>query len=253
MCIRDSQDPVPAKAPPSPSGLRVPDVSGTGHRSCRTRSLRRIPALAGQLSKSLDNPCSPGRPRVHEAQADVLEQHGQSLGLADDGQEVRVAAPPRDNMLVQVGAHSCTGNSTLVDPDVVAHRRGRGFQRSDARLGQNPELKGLIVGQVDVKRYMTVGADQHVTGVVREKIHHDVAALATVDDQTFGVSLTYDRTEGAALTGMIGRAFAVDVNHPVRRPETLEAVVDERELLLRLQRRPLAVLLLRHGCLLYTS
>jgi len=47
---------------------------------------------------------STARPRVHEAQADVLEQHGQRLGLSNDGQEVRVAAPPRDDVLVEVGA-----------------------------------------------------------------------------------------------------------------------------------------------------
>ncbi len=72
-------------------------------------------------SVSHDVPESAAWPRVDEPLANVLEQHGESLRLPDDGKEVRVAAPPRDDVLVQVGAHASPGNSTLVDPDVVAH------------------------------------------------------------------------------------------------------------------------------------
>src|ERR1019366_1301676 len=201
-------------------------------RWCRTRSLRRISEPAGRRMYS---PASPTRPCVDESLANVLEQHGESLCLSDDGQEVRVAAPPRDNVLMQVGAHTCTGNGTLVDPNVVAHGRGRSFQRNHAGLGETPELQRLLISQVDVERYVTIGADQHVTGVVREEIHDNVAALATVDDQAFCIVLPNDRTEGAALTGLIGRAFPVDGNHPVWGPQALEPVVDVSGLVRRLK------------------
>ena len=70
-----------------------------------------------------------------------------------------------------------------------------------------------------------------MTGVVREQVHHHVAAVATVDDQALGIILTNHRAEGAALASMISRALAVDVDHPVWGPEALEPVVDIRELL----------------------
>ena len=62
------------------------------------------------------------RPGVDESLARVLEQHRQGLRLPDDRQEVRVAAPPRDDVLVQVGTDASPGNRTLVDANVVAHR-----------------------------------------------------------------------------------------------------------------------------------
>src|SRR5450631_171379 len=224
-----------------------PNAAGTGRTWCRTRSLRRI---SGPAVMRVGSPPSPSRPCVHESLSYVLEQHGQSLRLSDDGQEVRVAAPSRDDVLVQVGAHTCTSNSTLVDPNVVAHGRRRSLHRNHAGLGETPELQRLLIGQVDVERNVTIGAHQHVTGVVREEIHDDVAALATVDDQTFCIVLPNNRTEGAAFTGLIGRALPVDVNHPVWGPQTLEPVVDVSELVGRLELRPLVALLLRHAPIL---
>ena len=80
---------------------------------------------------------------VDESVARVLEQHGQGLGLSDDGQEVRVAAPPGDDVLVQVGAHSRTGNGALVDPDVVAHggRRAAPQRKSCWPWGVDPNSR----------------------------------------------------------------------------------------------------------------
>ena len=59
------------------------------------------------------------RPRCDESCAHVLEQHRKRLRLRDDGQEVRVAAPPRHDVLVQVRLHPGTGNRPLVHADVV--------------------------------------------------------------------------------------------------------------------------------------
>ncbi|GAA4729340.1 hypothetical protein GCM10025782_30260 [Pedococcus ginsenosidimutans] len=137
-------------------------------------------------------------------------------------------------MLVQVGLHPGTGDGALVHADVVAHRlRGR-VQRPDGLLREACELDGLLVGEVDVEGHVPVGADQDVTGVVREQVHDDVAVLTAVDHQPLGVASPRGRAERAAVSGVLARPLAGDVGHPVGGPEPLEPVRDAREVGVRL-------------------
>ena len=65
------------------------------------------------------------RPGLGQAPTGVRQQLRQRLGLADDRQEVGVAAPPRHDVLVQVGGDAGAGDRALVQPDVEAVRRRR--------------------------------------------------------------------------------------------------------------------------------
>ena len=130
--------------------------------------------------------------------AGVLEEHGERLRLADDRQEVRVASPPRHDVLVQMGGDTGPGHGTLVHPQVEAVRgRGR-LERPDRVLGQCGELLRLLVGEVDVEGDVAVRADEQMTWVVREQVHHDVAMGAPVDDEPFVVALVGRGAEGTA-------------------------------------------------------
>src|SRR5689334_8122264 len=68
--------------------------------------------------------CRVGRllPGAPEHLPGLPEQLRQRLGLADHREEVRVAAPPRDDVLVQVGGDPGACDIALVDAEVEAVR-----------------------------------------------------------------------------------------------------------------------------------
>jgi hypothetical protein len=175
-------------------------------------------------------PCGSGRPDLGEARPHVLEEQRQRLGLADDRQEVGVASPPRHDVLVQVGGHPRAGDPALVHPDVEAHRsRGPG-ECGEGGLGHRRELGGLLVGEVDVEGDVPIGADEQVARVVGEEVHDDEAQLTASDDQPFDVAAQRGCAERAPVAGLLGGPDALDVGHPMRRPQPLEPVLDARKI-----------------------
>ena len=131
------------------------------------------------------------------------------------------------------------GDRALVHADVEAVRPGGGAQRGHRLLGELGQLGGLRPVQVRVVGDMPVGDDHQVAAVVRVQVEHRVDVLAARDDQPVLVGLGRDRAEGTAVVGTrAGRlVLALDVGHPVGRPQALERVLrPHSDLLLRLTR-----------------
>ena len=118
-------------------------------------------------------------------------------------------------MLVEVSGHAGSGDLSLVHPDVVALGSGGLLQRPDGRFGEGCELHRLVVAEIDIERHVPVGADEDVAGIVGKEIHHDIAVLAAVDDESLVVVATGRRTERAAVAGVAGGSRPRDVGHPV--------------------------------------
>ncbi len=153
--------------------------------------------------------------------------------------EVRVPAPARHDVLVQVRRDSRARDRALVHADVEAVRAGGGAQGRHGLLGEFAEFGGLPRREVGVVGDVPVGHGHQVTAVVRVEVEHRVDLLAAPDDEPVLVGLGRDRAEGAAVAGArAGRlVLALDVGHPMGRPQTLERVLRPySQLLLRLTR-----------------
>jgi len=137
-------------------------------------------------------------------------------------------------MLVEVGSDARPGDGALIHADIEPVRSRSGLQRGDGRLREGGELDRLALGEVDIEGHVAVGAHEDVPGVVGEEVHDDEALHAPVDDQPVLVGPIRAGAEGAALAAVLGRAFASDIGHPVRGPQSLEPVRGPGELARRL-------------------
>ena len=81
--------------------------------------------------------------------------------------------------------------------------------------------------EVGVVGDVPVGHDHQVAAVVRVQVEHRVHVLAAADDQPVLVGLGRDRAERAAVVGARAArlVLALDVGHPVGRPQALERVL----------------------------
>src|SRR5699024_9507489 len=104
--------------------------------------------------------------------------------LGDHGQEVRVPAPPRHDMLVEVGGDAGPGDGPLVHAQVESVRAGHGADDPHGLLRELGELNGLVLGQIRVVGHMTVGADEQVSGIVRVEVEHREHRLTAADDES---------------------------------------------------------------------
>ena len=219
-----------------------------GRPTCTTRRLRGTADGGGSWGLrpspfGPDGPSSTGgwdrRARPPPASSACPPAAAAAPCVADDRHEVRVAAPARNDVLVEVGGDAGAGDRALVHADVEAVRPGRRTQGRHRLLGQRGQFGGLRVGEVRVVGDMTVGHDHQMAAVVRVQVEHRVDLLAAPDHQAVLVGFGRNRAEGAAVVGTrAGRlVLALDVGHPVGRPQTLERVLRPHSpLLLRLTR-----------------
>ena len=105
---------------------------------------------------------------------------------------------------------------------------GPGHLAQDAhrRLGQYTHLEGFGRAQLGVVADVAVGHHHRVAAVVRIQVEHHVGRLTPRHDQTPPVGLVRGTAERTLVPGVgVGRlVLALDVGHPVRRPEPAELV-----------------------------
>ena len=99
----------------------------------------------------------------------LVEQLGHGLGLGDDRQEVRVTAPARHHVLVQVRGDPGPGHRALVDPEVEAVRTADRPGHPHGLLGERTDLGQLVGGHVGQVGHVPVRADQQVPRRVRDR------------------------------------------------------------------------------------
>src|SRR4029453_11229119 len=154
------------------------------------------------------------------------EHLGKDSGLADDRHEVRVTAPTRYHVLVQVGRNAGPGNLPRVDAYVETSRSSGCAERCDRLLAEGGDLGGLRLGQLDVVGHVTVRNEHQVTGRVRVEVQHDVRSRTTPDDEPVLVVFGGDAAKRAPLPrfGACRLVLTLDVRHPMRTPEALERI-----------------------------
>src|SRR4051794_31642469 len=81
------------------------------------------------------------RPGLSHLLPDLIKGLGDGLGLGDDGEEIAVPSPPRNDVLVQVRRDSGSPYNPLVHAKVEAAGIGHLAQDPHGRLGQVSELR----------------------------------------------------------------------------------------------------------------
>src|SRR5690625_1719988 len=119
---------------------RVPTiVTASGLIPSRTKSLATgvkslvTPARASRLSKF--------PPFGGELVTRIGQQFRQRLGLADDGQEVRVPGPARHDVLVEVRGNTGPARNALVEANIESGGRGSGADHPHRFLGEGPNFE----------------------------------------------------------------------------------------------------------------
>ena len=92
-------------------------------------------------------------------------RHG--LGAPNDGHEVRVARPPRHDVLVQVASDSGTGDVSLVHANVESVRSANPAYHTHGGLCELREFGGFRLVDIGVVGHMAVRADHKMAWVVR--------------------------------------------------------------------------------------
>ena len=77
----------------------------------------------------------------------------------------------------------------------------------------------FLVAGIGVVSEMAVGADQHMTSVVRVQIEYDIRTLTTMNDMTFSVITRGKSAERAIIN--VRRCPRFDVLDSVRRPQAI--------------------------------
>src|SRR6266496_3413364 len=196
---------------------------------------RRITAFRDEHAQVVGTGAQPNHPNVTGWEAGsevrgelgpgVREQLGQDPGLADDRHEVGVPAPARHQVQVGVVGDAGPGDLAQVHAEVEPVRLRLGPQAAQPGLGQGHQLAQLRGGQLGVVADVAEGRDHQVPGVVREAVEDGEDQLAPAKDQVGPVvpgrgQVTEDAA--AALVSLVALA-GVDVGHPPRRPQALDA------------------------------
>ncbi|MCO5556197.1 hypothetical protein L7F22_009742 [Adiantum nelumboides] len=166
-------------------------------------------------------------PRRRQLGPGLGEQLRDHLGLPDDGDEVRVPAPARHDVLVQVLGQRPAGDVAQVQADVERVRRRDLLHGHDGLPGERHQLGGLGVGEVLQLRDVPVGQHHQVPRVVRVQVQQREHLVAAGDDEVVRVRVRRvaqgvppgDPAERAAGVGGV-----LDVGEPVRGPQPGEAV-----------------------------
>ena len=165
------------------------------------------------------------RPLGGQQLAGVAQQLRDHLGAADDGDEVRVAAPPRHHVHVQVLGQRPARRRPQVQADVEAVRPRHVLDDANRLLDERHQLRALGIGQVLELGHPPVGHHHQMPGVVRVEVEHGVDEFAAGDHQAFLVGQLRD--VGERLVGFVvvalHRRFG-QIRHPVRRPQPLQVV-----------------------------
>ncbi|MPN09656.1 hypothetical protein SDC9_156947 [bioreactor metagenome] len=164
-------------------------------------------------------------PAVGEQLTSVGEELRQGLGAPDDRQKVRIALPARNDVLMQVRGDTRPGDLPLVHAQIESGRSRDVQDHPDGLLGELGHLHGFLRVEIDIGRDVPVGAHQQVARVVRVEIADHIRGASAMHDQRLLVRTLGRPAEGALACGAIGRlGAALDVDHPVGRPQPLQRV-----------------------------
>ena len=105
----------------------------------------------------------------------------------DHRHEIRVAAPARHNVKMQMIDNACAGSLAEVKPDIEPLRFHRCAEQSLGVDHQIPKLDDFIFSEAGQLGRLAVGNRHQMTHCVRVAIHHEKCSLAPCDHQVFGV------------------------------------------------------------------
>src|SRR5207237_8239149 len=161
------------------------------------------------------------RPQPIGADGEFLGQHAR---LADDGHEVRVAAPARDDVHVHMIQDARARGLPKVDPHVHSVRRV-GFGQRDLRAPrQLHHFAQFVRRHGRERRDMPVGDDHQVTVVVGKQVKDDETAGTAEKDERSGVAVG----EGGAENAVRGTTRAGDVGETPRTPQVIHVYAECR-------------------------
>ena len=116
---------------------------------------------------------------------------GDDADIADDGHEINVAVPARDDVAVDVAGDACAGALADVEADVVAlgvHGEGEGLLAEGEEFH---DLGAFIGGEFDGGWGVAIGGDEQVAVDVGEFVEHEEAEGGAGEDEVglvlFGV------------------------------------------------------------------
>jgi len=146
---------------------------------------------------------------------------GDDPAIGEDGHEVVVAVPTRNDLHVDVLAHARPRAAALVDSDVEPFASHSSLQTAGRSPNQTKERVEIGVVQLVEPAHMSVRHYQQVTGGVRVAVEHHESALGAAHHQPLAALLRSrfaDPTEDARAVFL----WAGDVLHTPRRVQRID-------------------------------
>lgn len=140
-----------------------------------------------------------------------LEGLGEDSGVAEDGHEVGVAVPARDDVEVEVAGDAGAGGFAEVDADVEAVGLEGFLEEPLGFDGGVHEACAFFVVEVFQVGDFSEGEDEEVAGVVGVAVHEDEGAWLAGDDE--GGLVVFEHGEGGEGASLGGRLLLGDVLH----------------------------------------
>ena len=131
---------------------------------------------------------------------------GEDFHVGENGHEVGVAGPARNDVQVDVIRHTGSGNSPQVPAEVEALRAVGLGQGAQPLTGEPVQLEDFVVLEVGDLTDVANRRNHQVAGRIREAIEQDERTPAAVDDEPLLVVALAGEAEDAALLLVRGAA-----------------------------------------------
>lgn len=151
--------------------------------------------------------------------AGLLQVFWNDLRFADNGHEVGISPPPRNNVEMNMVDHARSCHLSQVDPDVEPVGPEALLQHLDGRSDELKKLSELPGPQARQVRAVSFGSNDQMAVVIGELVHHDEGMPGLVDNEAAPVC-PFPRFSAEDTAPLF---FLQDVLHPPRRPKSVHA------------------------------
>lgn len=124
---------------------------------------------------------------LREQGTQFMERHGEIFGdhfrIGEDGHEIRISVPTRDNVKVDMLIDTGSRRTPEVRAQIEAIGMREFGQALHHALRKKHDLKNFVLAQIKKRGGVPVGDDHEMPAIVREEVHDDVGVRSAKDDE----------------------------------------------------------------------